>query len=54
MSEPKHKVTTIDHRGNEAVLNKPLNESSMTEEQKREWHKEKHDHLLKIERDKNV
>jgi hypothetical protein len=39
MSEHQHK--TINHRGDEVWLDKPLNESAMTAEERRAWHEAK-------------
>ena len=41
MSEEKHRVVVTDHRGQEKVLDKPLNESAMTQEQRQEWHRQR-------------
>jgi hypothetical protein len=45
MSDEKHRVTHIDHRGNETVLTKPPNESAMSQEQKDEWQRQRQKHL---------
>lgn len=49
MAEVKHQVVTKDHRGNEVVLSKPVNESAMTPAERDEWHRKRHEHLLKQE-----
>lgn len=47
MSETKHRVVSTDHRGNESVLTKPANESAMTQAEKDEWHRQRHEYLSK-------
>jgi hypothetical protein len=41
--EKKHTIKTLDHRGNEILLKKPVNDSAMTDDERAEWHRQRNE-----------